>query len=418
MRSGEHPDRIFDRLHNLGLIHVHPTAEDAHATIAVTATPGNAVTVAANAEATALNAQIRARRVAAGEVDDTRTVAGRDGLPIGTGDLIQTRRNNPDLRVTNRQTFIVQHVKEDGTVWAVESGSGHRRTEAVRLPAEYMAEHVHLAYASTAHGNQGITTTASHTLLTSALDAAGVCVGMTQGRESNLLHFVAENLDDARDQFTTALERNRADRGLTAATTAAREAVSGLAPSGPVAIVNAEKDRLRRIISQSERDASRWEQAATTLHDMNTRHDAELSVREQALHWAKELAQARPDLVAARDQIKHEQAELAAIEERHARERKETVTAVFSGELPRPGTPRADERATQARDRADAARRLLDHIETLPVIEAATFILTRRAEAERRAAEQEAERSSRRRRNIFAPRRDPRPNRSTPPLGL
>jgi hypothetical protein len=215
------------------------------------------------------------------------------------------------------------------------------------------------------------------------------------------------------------MERDRADRGLTAATATAHEAVTGLVPDGPVAVVNAEKERLRQIIGQADQDATRWEQAATTLHDMNRRHNAEHSVREQALRWATDLAHARPDLVATRDQVQHEKSELMATVERHAHERRETVNAVFSGELPRPGSPRADERARLACDRAVAVRRLLlDHIETLPVTEAATFILTRRAEAERRTAEQEAERTAQRRRNIFAPRHDPpRPNRSTPPLG-
>ncbi len=64
-----------------------------------------------------------------------------------------------------------------------------------------MTDHVHLAYAATAYGVQGSTTTSAHTLLSEALDASGVYVGMTRGRDSNVLHIVADNLDEARGQF-------------------------------------------------------------------------------------------------------------------------------------------------------------------------------------------------------------------------
>jgi hypothetical protein len=52
---------------------------------------------------------------------------------------------------------------------------------------------------------------------------------MTRGRNLNRLHLVAGDLDDAREQFVRALERDRADRGLVTATAAARESVRGLA---------------------------------------------------------------------------------------------------------------------------------------------------------------------------------------------
>ncbi|MFX5785113.1 hypothetical protein ABTE36_21725, partial [Acinetobacter baumannii] len=84
----------------------------------------------------------------------------------------------------------------------------------VHLPAKYVAEHAHLAYVSTAYGVQGMTAPASHTVLSDALDAAGVYVGLTRGQEENRLHIVAANLGDAREQFVAALERDRADRGL------------------------------------------------------------------------------------------------------------------------------------------------------------------------------------------------------------
>ncbi|HOL38604.1 MAG TPA: hypothetical protein PLT38_12315, partial [Rubrivivax sp.] len=44
-----------------------------------------------------LNALIREDRVREGVVDDARIVEGSDGLSIGRGDLIQTRRNNSEV---------------------------------------------------------------------------------------------------------------------------------------------------------------------------------------------------------------------------------------------------------------------------------------------------------------------------------
>ena len=62
---------------------------------------GEAITVASNDEATALNERIRTGRVESGEVDDTVTATGSDDLPIGAGDLIQTRKNDTALGVAD-----------------------------------------------------------------------------------------------------------------------------------------------------------------------------------------------------------------------------------------------------------------------------------------------------------------------------
>ena len=61
-----------------------------------------------------------------------------------------------------------------------------------------MAEHAHLAYATTAYGVQSATVNESHTVLSDAIDVAGVYVGMTGGRNANRLHIVAADLDGAR----------------------------------------------------------------------------------------------------------------------------------------------------------------------------------------------------------------------------
>jgi len=209
-----------------------------------------------------------------------------DGLPVGRGDVIQTRKNNTELRVANRQTWTVQHVEADGTVWACEAGRGpgagrhHRRQQrTVRLPAAYVEKHAHLAYAATAYGVQGTTAATAHTVLSGGLDAAGVYVGMTRGRHQNILHVVAGSVDEAREQFTLALERDRADRGLDAATTQAGQDVAGLVDGGPVKLVNTEKTRLTQLIERAEANQARWQQAAEAL--TNQRHEHQTAYQAQ-----------------------------------------------------------------------------------------------------------------------------------------
>ena len=155
MRRGEHPALLFDRLHGLGLVTLHASTQAAHEAIARDRRDGDAITVATNDEARELNARVRDERVYAGVVDDRRTTIGSDGLSIGRGDVVQTRHNDSDVQVANRQTWTVQDVAADGSVWAKENGTGRKQQRTVRLPAAYVVEHTHLAYASTAYGVQG-----------------------------------------------------------------------------------------------------------------------------------------------------------------------------------------------------------------------------------------------------------------------
>ncbi|MDF0512495.1 AAA family ATPase [Agromyces sp. H3Y2-19a] len=227
MRRGDHPEAVFDRLCALGLVEIHESPDAQLEALAREWREGCAMTVATNDEARELNARIREERVRAGDVDDSHTVIGSDGLSIGRGDVIQTRRNDSGVRVANRQVWVVRSVGEDGAVWATERAAGHR-PRSVRLPIEYVAEHTHLAYAATAHGVQGMTVDVSHTVVGDAMGAAGLYVGMTRGRNVNLVHLVAADADDAREQFVVAMDRDRADRGLARSITTARESVWGL----------------------------------------------------------------------------------------------------------------------------------------------------------------------------------------------
>ncbi|GAA1055923.1 hypothetical protein GCM10017608_14200 [Agromyces luteolus] len=230
MRHGDDPTAVFDDLHARGLVVMHESPDAMRAALALERRDGDAITVATNDEARELNERFRDERVRVGEVDDHRTALGSDGLSIGRGDPIQTRRNDSALRVANRQTWVVQGVDDHGAVWVKEALAGARQ-RTVRLTAEYVAEHTHLTYASTAYGMQGATAPASHTVLTDSMGAADLYVGMTRGRNANRLHVVAADLSEAREQFVLAMEKDRADRGVDRAADAARNSVRGLVPA-------------------------------------------------------------------------------------------------------------------------------------------------------------------------------------------
>ncbi|RUP84433.1 MULTISPECIES: MobF family relaxase [unclassified Kocuria] len=291
MCDRENPGAVFDQLAAMHLVTLHPDDDAAREHITENAHDGEAITVATNDEAAVLNERIRAGRVEAGEVNDTITTTGSDGLSIGAGDLIQTRRNDSDLGVANRQQWIVQQVTDNGTVYAREVGSGRKNPRTVALPAEYVGEHAHLSYAATAYGVQGATVGSSHTVLSEATSAAGVYVGMTRGRETNRLHVVATDMADVRAQFIDAMERDPADRGLDHATAQAAEAVRGLIADGPVRLVTEELARLDHETERAERAAERWEQITARFDAQHATHQAEDKDSAAVLRRAEDAAE-------------------------------------------------------------------------------------------------------------------------------
>lgn len=233
IRDGDKPAETFDRLQTMGLICLHDSEEALREHIAEDAAPHAAVTLATNEEVRELNARIQALRLARGELDHARAVTGRDGLDIGVGDVIQAGKNASAIGVANRQAFTVQHVTDDGAVYAVGNGDERKRQQTVKLPAVYVAEHAHLAYASTAYGVQGVTVDNSHTVLDEAISAAGLYVGLTRG----------------------------------------------IINDGPIRFVNAERDRLTKAIARSEAQAAKWDEATRAIAEQQLAEQQELRVR-------------------------------------------------------------------------------------------------------------------------------------------
>lgn len=275
MRDRRDPGDVFDHLDRLGLIRVHADSDELQEHIAQNARDGETITVASNDEATRLNERIREERIARGLVENTAMTTCSDGLSIGAGDLIQTRRNDTALGVANRQQWIVQRVEPDGSVWVRDAHDGRKREHTRHLPAEYVSEHAHLSYAATAYGVQGVTAPASNTILSDGINGAAVYVGMTRGRGENTLHVIAESRAEARAQFIDAMERDRADRGLADATERAAEAVHGLVDDGPVKLVRTRVAQLIQDAEKAERRAVWWERVGARLDQQHEHQQAE-----------------------------------------------------------------------------------------------------------------------------------------------
>src|SRR6185369_12570462 len=102
---------------------------------------------------------------AAGQLTDVRLCRGAvgDGLTASAGDWIATRKNARWLRlkasngwVKNGHRWVIRHVHRDGSV-TVSPLRGRAKDKTVRLPADYIAAHTTLGYASTIDSAQGVT---------------------------------------------------------------------------------------------------------------------------------------------------------------------------------------------------------------------------------------------------------------------
>ncbi|MFF2277915.1 MobF family relaxase [Agromyces sp. NPDC058126] len=273
MRTRQTPDQVFDELVKRDLIRTHTTTEEAEQSIAhaaaadLAANESTSLTVPTNRDATRVNAAVREELVTDGTVDDKETTLGADGLRIGRGDLLMTRKNDTTLGVANREKFAVVDVHSDGRLTV--AGEDRRR---ITLEAEYVQAHTHLAYAVTDYGNQGATTGTSHTLVTDRMSAGGGYVGATRGRTRNTLHFIAVDLDDARTQFVELMHRDPETQSLDAARQKLRDQVTGLdltTPAQRAAITRAAAEQLTPAERARQAAAASFPQPATPATERN-----------------------------------------------------------------------------------------------------------------------------------------------------
>jgi conjugative relaxase-like TrwC/TraI family protein len=135
-----------------------------------------------------LNRRARRDRVAVGHVtaEGLHVVGGQSA---GVGDEVITRQNDRTLAngrgwVKNGDRWTVTRTWDDGRM-TVRRAHG---TSELTLPARYVAEHVELAYASTAHRIQGRTTDTAHALISPTTSREVLYVAASRGRASNRLY--------------------------------------------------------------------------------------------------------------------------------------------------------------------------------------------------------------------------------------
>ncbi len=234
MRTGDDPGAVFDEIHARGQVAIYPdehartAAVAEHAATAWASGKRYALSADTREAAAQLSALVRQRLVSAGHVDDTRVAVTIAGERIGAGDRVTTRRNNQACGVANRDLWRVQAVSDTGHLVLTPdtAGGSSASTTTVTVDAEYVREHVELAYAATVYGVQGDTVTTGHLVLGESTTAQAAYVGMTRGRSGNTVHVTATDLADARQQWIDAAGRDRADLGLTTAREHARQAAS------------------------------------------------------------------------------------------------------------------------------------------------------------------------------------------------
>lgn len=148
---------------------------------------------ATTADVTTLNARARRDRVQAGDVERYGAVL-RDGNFAGVGDRVVTRENARTLRfgrgqwVHNGDTWHVLRRHRDGAL-TLRHLEGRGK---VRVAADYVADALELAYASTAHRVQGTTTDTAHALVTPEMTREGLYVASTRGRSGTTWYVATE----------------------------------------------------------------------------------------------------------------------------------------------------------------------------------------------------------------------------------
>lgn len=150
-------------------------------------------------DVTTLNQRARADLVLDGTLTPGQEVELTDGTTAGVGDTIITRRNDRRLRngkgwVRNGDTWTIKDVRDDGSV-AIRK-TGRRFGGSIVLPASYVANHVDLGYAVTAHRAQGVTVDASHVLVEPTTTRENLYVAMTRGKHANRAYVILDRADD------------------------------------------------------------------------------------------------------------------------------------------------------------------------------------------------------------------------------
>ncbi len=262
-----------------------------------------------NEHVAAINTRIQQHRLDTGELD--RATATRlDDAWAMVGDIVVTRLNDRQLRTTagepvrNRERWTITNTSDDGEITVSRIG-GHG---TITLPADYVRDHVQLAYASTEHGAQGDTADRAITLATTATSGRGLYVGMTRGRDENLA-LVADTADLAQaiGVLETAISIDRADIPATTQRRTLAATVPRTSPRPRVQIPDwfndlradaAELARAARcdVAERNEQRDAQQQRYADASHDLPTAEAAHAPFRARVVDAERVVTEARTNL--------------------------------------------------------------------------------------------------------------------------
>jgi len=149
----------------------------------------------------ALNERARAERLLRDGAVDGREMKLADGASASVGDTVITRRNDRTLRtissgwVKNGDRWRITDIRRDGSV--VVRRLDERRRGSTVLPPEYVAVHLDLGYAITAHRAQGVTVDTAHVVVTATTTRENLYVSMTRGRDANIAYVALDQPDES-----------------------------------------------------------------------------------------------------------------------------------------------------------------------------------------------------------------------------
>lgn len=152
----------------------------------------------------ALNERARAERLILEGAVHGREVHLTDHARASVGDVVITRRNDRTLEtisprrggwVKNGDRWRITDIRRDGSVVVDRLDPGRRGRTA--LPSEYVAQHLDLGYATTAHRAQGITVDTAHVVVTASTTRENLYVSMSRGRDTNIAYVALDQPDDS-----------------------------------------------------------------------------------------------------------------------------------------------------------------------------------------------------------------------------
>ncbi|MGH1525955.1 AAA family ATPase [Leifsonia sp. L25] len=190
-----------------------------------------ALVTATHAEAQEISEAIQHRRIQSGAIHAGRALSGQSGQAIFVGDIVQTRLNDRAADVQNRQNWIVKTIGNDHAILAASTDT----TDLRKVSLDYAASHIHLAYATTVYGVQGETT--DRALVGPGVDAAGLYVGLTRGKQHNAAVLVAPTTNSAKSQLVDMMQRQTLEETMAKSRGAAHTELRRAAQSstGPIA---------------------------------------------------------------------------------------------------------------------------------------------------------------------------------------